>query len=84
MNKEIILNIHILHLNIKLECKLSLDLSLNDNIILLNELINKYINTDYIKGYNPLIVLSNTGQILKKDIPLNDINLIEGSTLLFY
>ena len=84
MNKEIIVTVKVLYLDISIQCSLSLDLTLNENIILLNELINKYINKDYLKSYNPMVSCNKTGKILKKDIPLKELNLYEGITLLFY
>ena len=84
MNKKILLNIKILHLDMIISCYFSLDLTLQENIELLNVLLNEYINNNYVINYNPIVVVKKTGLILNKNLPLFKLNLLDGMLLLFY
>ena len=84
MDNSVNVIIKVLFIYKEFNCQLSTDLTLNENIILLNGLINKYISKNYLESYKPLVIEENSKQILNIDLKVKDLNIKDGITLLFY
>ncbi len=79
MNNEIRLIIKVPYLYLSYNVSFSTDLTLLDNIILLNDLINSIIIDNSL-----IIVEDRSGAVLELSAKVKKLNLLEGMTLIIY